>query len=455
MHKITIKDFPELDLGDKRRNERFISIINNICAQPGSSIPKQNENWYDTKATYEFYKNEQVSIEQIQKAISSYGESLIGEEEEIIIAHDFSEISYDLLKSEGLGYLVGAVVKGVVLYNSIAISKGGIPLSLLFQQSFIRPYEELGKGKDRKRKDFEDKESYYWHKGITSVNEILGANIRKIHVADRGADIFELFFCKYESNTELLIRAVQNRRIEGQTYIWDKVREQEAEGGIVLEIPDKTGKKKIGIEVEMRYCQVEILRPHTSKNKYEQVEMTAIELTQAGEKQEWQEESIHWKLLTTIEVNNKEQAVECVKIYCYRWLIERFHYVLKSGVKIEELQLHQASSLQKAIHVYSIAAMRIMQMVYQSRETPNVSCELVLTKEQWTVLYILIHKNANVPQTPPTLEQAVKWIARLGGHLGRKSDGPPGVKTVWLGYQRICDAANVLSLINNENLGKA
>jgi len=99
MHKITIKDFPELDLGDKRRNERFISIINNICAQPGSSIPKQNEDWYATKATYEFYKNKQVSIELIQKAISSYGESLIGEEEEIIIAHDFSEISYDLLKS--------------------------------------------------------------------------------------------------------------------------------------------------------------------------------------------------------------------------------------------------------------------------------------------------------------------------------------------------------------------
>ena len=39
-------------------------------------------------------------------------------------------------------------------------------------------------------------------------------------------------------------------------------------------------------------------------------------------------------------------------------------------------------------------------------------------------------------------------------HLGRKSDGPPGLKTTWLGYQRICDAADVYELLNSQNLGK-
>ena len=80
MHQITTKDFPELDLGDIRRNERFVSIINTISALPGSSIPQQNSDWYPTKATYEFYKNEDISIESIQKAISSYGSNQVGSE---------------------------------------------------------------------------------------------------------------------------------------------------------------------------------------------------------------------------------------------------------------------------------------------------------------------------------------------------------------------------------------
>ena len=142
-----------------------------------------------------------------------------------------------------------------------------------------------------------------------------------------------------------------------------------------------------------------------------------------------------------------QDVLQYVKWYTYRWLIERFHYVLKSGTKIEELQLKDASSLQKAIAVYSMAAFKVMQLVYQSRHYPQVSCEIVLTKAQWQTLYILINKRKELPKKPPSLYQAVMWIGRLGGHLGRKSDGPPGVKTVWQGYQQLCNAASVYELM--------
>ena len=68
MHKITIEDFKDIDLGDKRRDQRFVTIINNISSQPGSSIPRQNKSWYDVKATYEFFKNEGVSIDALRKS---------------------------------------------------------------------------------------------------------------------------------------------------------------------------------------------------------------------------------------------------------------------------------------------------------------------------------------------------------------------------------------------------
>jgi hypothetical protein len=454
MHQVSVKDFPQLDFGDKRRSERFVSIINNISSQPGSSIPKQNENWYDTKATYEFFKNEDVSLSSLQQAISSYGGSLIGDAGALLIGHDFCQISYNDLNAEGLGYLANKDGRGIITYNSIAISEEGIPLSLLYQQSFTRPIEQLGKARQRKETAYQEKESYHWYKGITSVNEQLGKSIRKIHIADREADIYELFFCAYEPNTELLIRAKHNRKLKEGGELWDCVSTKDAAGKVILEIPDRTGKKQVGIEVEIRYCNVELLRPKASSNQYDSVEMTAIELKQVSPKQDWQEDLLHWKLLTTLSISTIADALQCVKWYCYRWLIERFHYVLKSGTKIEELQLHQATSLQKAIHVYSIAAMRIMQLVYQSRHTPNVNCEVVLTKEQWSVLYMLIHKTPVLPDKPPTLGEAVYWIGKLGGHLGRKSDGPPGLKTVWLGYQRVCDSTNVYEIMNLQNLGK-
>ena len=94
-----------------------------------------------------------------------------------------------------------------------------------------------------------------------------------------------------------------------------------------------------------------------------------------------------------------------------------------------------------------------MQLVYLSRTQPDTSCEVVLTKEQWCVLYMLIHKSPDVPPKPPSLKEAVAWIGKLGGHLGRKSDGPPGLKTVWRGYKRLCDAMDIYDIISFKNLG--
>lgn len=454
MHQVTVKDFPGLALGDIRRNDRFVSIINNVSQRPGSSIPNQNEGWYETKATYSFFRNNDVTLASLQKAIAEFGLQQVAHLNRVLIAHDISNISYNDLKAEGLGYLDNKNGRGILCYSGIAISEDGLPLALVYQHTWTRPEEQLGKAVQRKNRPFEEKESYEWYKGIKSVNEQLGEKIQKLHIADRGADIYELFFSAYETNTDLLIRSTHNRKLGDGSHLWDNVSAQPVSGTTILQIPDETGKKRTAIEVEVRYSKVEILRPLRSDNKYESVELTAIEIRQKGEKQDWQEEPLHWQLLSSLTISTVADTLQCIKYYCYRWLIERFHYVLKSGTRIEQLQLKTAGSLQKAIHVYSVAAMRIMQMVYLSRSTPEVPCEVILTREQWIAMYMLVHKSNKIPERPPTLGEAVAWIGRLGGHLGRKSDGPPGLKTVWIGYQRVCDAEVFYKVFSNQNLGK-
>jgi Transposase DNA-binding len=401
MHRVTIEDFSEVDFGDKRRDNRFINIINNISNQPGSSIPKQNGGWYNTKATYEFYKNDQVSLSALKKTLMDYGAKQVEDEMKLLIIHDISNISFNDLQAEGLGYLDNKEGRGILCYSSLAATPEGLPLSLLYQHTWIRPLEELGKLAERKQRNFEDKESYRWYEGMREVNNLLEGAVHKIHIADREADVYELFFHAYEANTDLLIRARHNRKVVGESPVWDLVGEQPQAASIALEIPDPTGKKQTSVKAEVRYQQVKILRPTNSENQYESVTLNAIEIKETLRKGMRKEDTIHWKLLTTLEVQSVSDVLQYIKWYTYRWLIERFHYVLKSGTKIEELQLAQAPSLQKAIAVYSIAAFRIMQLVYESRHHPNVTCEVILTTTQWKTLYILIHGKKEIPIQPP------------------------------------------------------
>jgi hypothetical protein len=444
MHKVTVKDFPHLDFGDVRRDQRFVTLIDNISRQPGSSVPKQSNSWYETKAAYNFFKNEEVTLDELKRTISAFGVAQVGDVAQLLIVHDITNINFALSGAAGLGYLDHGAGAGVLCYNSIAVSPQGLPLALMYQDTWVRPAEQLGKARNRKNISFEHKESYKWYEGITTVNEHLGQHIQKIHIADRQADIYELFFNAYEPQTDLLIRAHFNRKLSNGSALWDDIDQQEIKGTVTLCVPDAAGKNKQQIEADVKYGKVEILRPATSKNKYESVELTAIQVTHRTDKAS--DDNFQWRLLTTLEVTSTEDVLTYIRWYTLRWLIERFHYVLKSGTKIEDLQLKQAASLQKAVSVYSLAAFMIMQLVYESRQHPTTNCEALLTKTQWQTLYMLIHKNNRLPAQPPDLQQAVIWIGRLGGHLGRKSDGPPGLKTVWLGYQQLITATQIYEL---------
>jgi PIN domain nuclease of toxin-antitoxin system len=454
MQQLSVGDFPGLKLGDKRRNERMVTIINNVSLRPGSSIPQQNNNWSETKATYTFFSDKDIKVSALEKAVQIQGTNQLKEIKEVLVVHDITYFSYNDFPCEDLGYLTQEDGQGIIGINTIAVSTQGWPLALLRQHLWTRLPEDYGKRKKRKEKLFEQKESYEWYKSIKEANQCLGTEVEKIHICDCEGDDYELFFFAYEPNTKVLIRAAQNRKLKGeQALLWDHVAALDPVAIVELSIPDPKGHKRVPIQAEVRYQQVEIQRPKRSKSPYDTVSLWAIEVRQKDEKLEWQKEAIDWKLLTNIDIQGEQEVLQCVRWYSFRWLIERFHYVLKSGTKIEELRLEKGTALEKAIHVYSLAAMQVMKALYLSRETPEVSCEVVFTRTQWVVLYILFHKTTELPQEPPTLQEAVRWTAMLGGHLGRKSDGPPGMKTFWQGYQRIMDAACVFDTITHQKFG--
>jgi hypothetical protein len=49
------------------------------------------------------------------------------------------------------------------------------------------------------------------------------------------------------------------------------------------------------------------------------------------------------------------------------------------------------------------------------------------------------------PTEPPTLKEAVRMVAKMGGHLGRKRDAEPGVTVMWRGWLQLYIAVRVVS----------
>ncbi len=81
------------------------------------------------------------------------------------------------------------------------------------------------------------------------------------------------------------------------------------------------------------------------------------------------EEPMNWILLTNININNFEEAVEKIQWYCLRWRIEVFHKILKSGLKVEECRLQTADRLIRFLTIISIIAWRIFFITLVASES--------------------------------------------------------------------------------------
>ena len=95
--------------------------------------------------------------------------------------------------------------------------------------------------------------------------------------------------------------------------------------------------------------------------------------------------------------------------------------------------------LERALALFMVVAWRIARLMRLGRTCHDLDAALLFERDEWQAAYILNRKK--VPKTPPRLNEVVRLVAMLGGFLARKGDGEPGVKTLWLGLQRVMDFA--------------
>ena len=148
---------------------------------------------------------------------------------------------------------------------------------------------------------------------------------------------------------------------------------------------------------------------------------------------------LEWMLLTTVPVTSFEQATEKLIWYARRWGIEVLHRTLKSGCRIEKRQFGQADRIEACLAIDLVVAWRIYYLNKLGREVPQAPCTVYFEEAEWKALMVFTTNNPVAPPQPPTLRDALRRVAALGGFLGRKSDGEPGTQTLWIGLQRLDD----------------
>ncbi len=431
-----------LSLGDKRRDDRFRKIVEAFAEHPASSVPQASKSWYQTKAAYEFWKSAKVSEAALLESIVQGSAQRAGDHRLVLCVQDTSNICFGGSSAEGLGYLDHGRGKGVLVHSSLGISEQGVPLGLVDQQIWVRPYEQMGKKRTRSTRPIQAKESGRWIRGMQACQRVLAGVEHLVHIADREADIYELFASERCPGSDLLIRATHNRCLADGGRLWERVSQVPAgRCELVIELQKADGRPARQARLQVKWAPVR-LRPPSNKGG------DALPLSLQGILVEEPHPpgggpGLCWKLLTSLPISVAGDALRYVRWYSYRWIIERFHYTLKSGCRVEELQLRQLASLRKALITFSLVAWRLMWLLYESRVSPQTLCDQLFEEHEWQALYSYHHKSFIPPEQVPSLGQVVRWIAMLGGFLGRSRDGSPGLKNLWRGIRRLQDLAEM------------
>ena len=437
------EEFGGCALPDARLQTRLLSLARDFYARPTAPIAQACVSRAKTKAAYRFLDHEKTTMDTLLQPHYRATESRVRAESIVLAVQDTTSLNYTThAATEGMGP-IGSTAngpQGLHLHTTLAFNTQGTPLGFLDVQCWSRDPADFGKKAKRHRVPIEEKESFRWLKSFRAVAAVQARcpGTMLVSVGDREADIYELFeeAVAHPEGPKLLVRAEHNRQLQDEQHrLWETMQSQPADGIQVLQVPRQGSRTARMAHMSIRYAAVNLVAPTGHKGLAIPVwaVMAQEQDAPAGVK------PLEWMLLTTVPVTCFEQATERLMWYARRWGIEVLHRTLKSGCRIERRQLAQADRIEACLAIDLVVAWRIYHLNKLGREVPQAPCTVYFEEDEWKALMVFTTNNRVVPLQPPTLRDAIRRVASLGGFLGRKSDGEPGTQSLWIGLQRLDD----------------
>jgi hypothetical protein len=375
---------------------------------------------------------------------------IVGEDDVVLCVGDTTFLDYGSIvaKKEGYGP-IGKGGNGLILHSALAIEPmNGQSIGLLWQKLWNReskqkpPKNETPTQKKKRQaatrklarnRPFEEKESYRWVEALTAVENLVSKHTRVIHAFDREGDITEVFVqIRQLQHTGVVVRAAHNRSLDADSErLWSKLSAQPISFEQEIELPSTSKRSARKTKLAVRFCAVNLRTPYRFDDR-DPLLVYAVYATEIDCPEG--ETPIGWMLLTTEVVADIQMASTILRWYSYRWRVEEYHKIFKSGCKVERYRL-AADGMKALVGFLSVIAVELLQLTYLHRTEPTTDAIEVLNPLQ---IRVLKAKSLKLPKVL-TVAWAVEAIARLGGYLEHRHNTPIGIQVLWRGLSKLHD----------------
>lgn len=432
--------FPDLDLGDTRLNRRFADVAQAALEHPAEPLPDKFHDPAGYVGCLRLFHHPRVSHGTLlschQAAVLDRAESHPGV---VLFVHDITDLDYSghATLAGALGPIGNGGGRGYVCHNSLAVDPDtravfGLASQLLHRRATVPPGEGVATKRARP-----DRESRLW---LRAVDEIGPAPAGRtwVHVADRGADGFEFLRGMADRRQVFVVRSAQDRVLgaePGAARLHGWLRAQPAQAGWDVAVGAAAGRPARMARVSAGAHSVTLPPPRVRTGEYRRAPLSVWAIRVWEPDPPAGAEPLEWVLLTNQPAGDPAALRRVVGWYECRPVVEEFHKGQKTGTGIEKLQLQDPAGLRAAIALLSVVAVALVNLRVAGRDPARASESAArYVPASWVrVLSVWRYRAAR----DLTVAEFGLALARLGGHLNRRSDGPPGWLTLWRGWERL------------------
>jgi hypothetical protein len=448
------EQFGDSALGDARRTARFVRMVARAADNPSGKLSEVFPVARELDGAYDFVESETFPVTRLERAIGRSTAKGCAEEARVRVAVDGSSVSLSEGPNEkGFGPIgtLGAGWHGLKVISALAVGADGVPIGLLAQSWWSRPDAQPRTAKqklrDRRHKKPREKETGRWLETIErSAERLEMAGMLGWFQLDREGDGWPTLLSLSKSGHWFTVRSAWDRLLadtgRDKQYLRARMAATVQIGSYELDVPARWGRLARRAHMVMHVAQVTLLlREKANGKKPHPLPVRVVWTHEQGTTPEG-EKPLDWMLLTNAPVDSITTARAVVVGYSMRWRIEEFHRTWKSGgCNVEATQLRSPNAVIRWATILAVVATRIERLKRLGREQPDRPASDELSVVELEVLLALKRRGKKrtelVPDAIPTMAQATRWIADLGGYTGKSSGGPPGSTTLARGFERL------------------
>jgi Transposase DNA-binding/Transposase Tn5 dimerisation domain len=435
-------------LGDKRRVPRAVELGAAVLTNPAASLPRQLASKAELVASYQLLHEPDVTHAALLSPHWQQTREQAGRHPLVLLSGDTTILDYSHhRKTEGLGPIGNGKGRGYLVHSVLAILPHPRQVLGLAHQIPLVPTPKVT-GETLRQRQARRRQTDVWHEAV----EAIGAppeGVCWVHVGDRGSDIFRFLATCLAQRSAFLVRAAKNRRVEEEedtdpviAYLFPQVRAWAGKAQHTIRVPASHGKPARVATVQITWGPIRLLPPRQDKG-YDPIDVWVIRVWEPDPPQGIKQ-PLEWILLTSLETASAEAAWERVAQYSCRWTNEDYHSCLKTGCQVEQRNLGDQPALERLLAICAPVAIQLLQLRDLARIEPERPATEVMDPE--TVAVVAAVASPASPDQHLTIHAFWVAVAKRGGYLGRKRDGPPGWRTLWRGWydvQRILEGVRL------------